>query len=248
MAQTQLIGGSGVGVIVPSIAQAVDPLYQAARIALRPLDYSDGRGNLLGHYATFQKSGASVNIGAAGHIGRIRWAPTVANTYAVLMRLKVGWAVTGAITAAVVEDYDAIIHRGYTVDHTVAITAVNMATVPRSNAMRATMGSSFGGSLMGANGPGICTTAVISGNTSTADNAPFCGGIVGGQPSGNATVTQAVAVSYGMQTLYEYTSPAQHPVVLSNNEGVVVRKVAAGNTDGTKALYIMWEWAECFVM
>ena len=249
MAQTKVLGGAGPAVILPGFEQAVDPLYQAARIALRPLDYST-QGSVLGHYATGQKSGATVSIGAAGHIGRVRWAPTVANTFCVLMRIKVGWATISTVTTAVQMDFDAIIHRGYTVDHTVAITNVNLASVPRSNAMRATMGSSFGGSLMGANGPGICTTAVISGNTSTADNAPFAITITPALTSTTSTGT-AVAIQPGtacpMATLYEYTSLSQHPVVLSNNEGVVVREVSAGPATGTTSLYIQWEWAEVFV-
>lgn len=204
-----------------------------------------GTGNqsqtVLGHYATAQKSGATVSIGAAGHVGRIRWAPTLAQAFLVLMRLKVGWTVTTAVSgAATPMDFDAIIARAFTVDYNTAITNVNMASVAKTNQMRGTMSQS----QMGTAGPGICTTAVISGQTSTLDNAPFAITTFANQPSGNATVTQAIGVGAEMHTLYEWTGLGQHPVVLANNEGIVVREVTAGVVTGTVAIYLQWEWAE----
>jgi hypothetical protein len=158
------------------------------------------------------------------------------------MRIKVGWIVTGAVTAAAPMDFDACIVRGFTVDFTTAMTAVNMATTSagRTNSMR----SSMGPSLMGASGPGICTTAVLSGQTLTADAAAFAITTFVNQPSGNATVTQAIGVGGAMQTLYEWTALGQHPVVLGPLEGVVVREVTAGVVSGTVAIYLQWEWAE----
>jgi hypothetical protein len=211
-----------------------------------PVPYIAGAGQqqqVLGHYAAAQKSGATVSIGALGHIGRIRWAPSLISTYCVLMRLKVGYIVTGAVTAATPMDFDAIIARGFTVDYNTAITNVNMATPAKTGQMRGTMSQS----QMGTAGPGISTTAVISGQTNTLDAAPFAITTFLNQPSGNATVTQAIGTGGPMQTLYEWTGLGQHPVVLSNNEGVVVREVTAGVTTGTMALYLQWEWAEVFV-
>ena len=51
---------------------------------------SADRQTVFGHYAVAQKSGATVSISAGGYVGRIRWAPTTANVYLVLIRLKVG--------------------------------------------------------------------------------------------------------------------------------------------------------------
>ncbi len=50
-----------------------------------------------------------------------------------------------------------------------------------------------------------------------------------------------------MQTLYECTAAGQHPVVLSPQEGVVVRQVTAGVVTGAHSLYLQWEWAEVLV-
>ncbi len=250
--QTKIIGGGPAGnpqSIATGVEAAVDPLYAAFRIAMRPLDYTSD-GAVLGHYAVAQKSGATVNIGALGHVGRIRWAPSAGtnNLFCVLMRIKVGFSFISAITVAVQMDFDAVIHRGYTVDHSAGITNANMASVPRTNAMRSGQGlGAMAPSQMGTSGPGICTTVVISGNTSTADNNPFAMTVFDSPAAITGTVTQPAGRGAPMATLYECTAAGQHPVVLSANEGVVIREVSAGPASGTTSLYVCWEWAEVAV-
>lgn len=219
----------------------VDPTFLAARIAMRPLEYvKDGR--ILGHYAIAQRSGELVaTIGALGHLASVRWA--IDDAYFVLLRLRVGWSISAAVTTAVEMNLRAIIARAFSVDFTTAITTINMVTIPSTNAMRRSMGSS----LMGTAGPRISTTTVQSGQTLTADNAPIAMVVWPSRYPTNSTgtaVAQAVGDAGMMQTLYECTSPFQHPVVLSNNEGIVVQPVTAGPATGTFAIYTQWEWAE----
>lgn len=199
---------------------------------------------LLGHYKVFHKSGAlAATVGAAGHLARIRWAPGSNSTLLVLLKLRVGHTVSGAVTTAVETAYQAIVHRQYTVDHSTAITNTSMSGTANTNKARAlTMGTS----LMGASGPGIATTAVISGNTSSADAAPFAG-VTFPNPSptlGAAAVTNQVGVGTEMRTLYECNATGDHPVVLSNLEGVIVQTTNAGPASGTYAVYVEWTWAE----
>lgn len=236
MAQTKVLGTSGV-------EQEVDRLYKAARVALRPLDYTSQKsGRILGHYAVAQRGGElAATIGALGHLASIRWASDSA--YLVLLRVKCGYSVSAAITAAVEFNARAIIARGFSVDFTTASTAINMATVPGTNAMFGAMNTS----LMGTAGPRIHTTTVMSGQTLTADNAPFAAQVWPSIVATNATgtvVTQSAGVACPMQTLYECTSPYQHPIVLAQNEGVVIQPITAGPGTGTYALYTQWEWAE----
>ncbi len=249
---THIVGGGPAGnpqLIASGVQAAVDPLYAALRVALHPLDYTSD-GAILGHYAVALKSGATVSIGALGHISRIRWAPAASlnNVFCVLMRIKVGFSIISAITTAVQMDFDAIIHRGYTVDHSAGITSANMAAVPRTNAMRSGQGlGAMSSSQMGTSGPGICTTVVISGNTSTADANPFAMVVFDSPAAITGTVTQPAGRGAPMATLYECTAAGQHPVVLSANEGVVVREVSAGPASGTTSLYVQYEWAEVAV-
>ena len=212
-----------------------------------PIPYisgASGQQTVLGHYAVAQTSGAiAATPTALDAHASIRWSPTISNTYLVLTRLKVGWSVISAVTTAVRMAYQASIVRGFTVDFTTASTAINMATVPNTNAMRKTMATS----QMGANGPRICTTAVMTGQTYTLDNAPFALQVWEPLHSSTATGT-AVALQAGaageMKTVYEWLGQGSHPVVLSANEGVVVQLVHTGIATGTYSLYTQWEWAE----
>lgn len=234
MPQTQIIGG---GLRDPGTPLAVDPTFLAARVALRPLEYAQV-GQVLGHYGCAQVSGATVSIGAAGILGSIRWSDST--RFLVLMGLRAGWAVTGAVTLAAVMDLQASIARGFTVDFTTASTAAALGSVANTNKMRMTMGTS----LMGANGPRIATTTVMSGNTYTLDAFPFAVTVWANQPSGNATVSQAVGVAGAMQDVYNWNKLGQHPVVLSANEGIILRAISAPVVSGSIQYYFEWTWAE----
>ena len=219
-------------------------------MAAIPVPYT-GTGNnsqvVLGHYGVGHLSGAiAATPTALDPHARIRWAPSNTSAYLVLMRLKYGYHVLTAITAAVRMSYQASIVRGFSVDFTTAITNINLATVAKSNAMRGTMGNS----LMGTAGPGICTTAPLSGHTYTLDTAPFCFNAMPPLTGTNATGT-VVTLSLGMgskaEPLYEWTGLGQHPVVLSNLEGVVVQLVHTGHATGTVSEFAQWEWGETLV-
>ena len=202
---------------------------------------SADRQTVLGHYAVAQLSGAiAATPTALDPHASIRWAPANTNVKLVLMRLKVGWHCLTAITAAVRMSYQASIARGFTVDYGTGSTRINMATVAKTNAMN----SSMGNSLMGTAGPAITTTGAMSGHTNTLDTAPFAittwtvPGILTG------TVSTVLGVAGPMQTLYERTADGQYPVVLGNNEGVVVQLTHTGWASGTVSLITQWEWAE----
>lgn len=238
-AQTKITSGTDLQQISPSLTELlIDIQRQAARVSISPFDYAGSGGQILGFYKVAQASGATVSLGAAAHLASIRW--TDPKNIAVLLRLRVGWAVSGAITAATIMDLQAVIARGFTVDFTTNSTAANMAAVAKTNALRNRMGSS----LLGVNGPRIATTAAMSGQTLTADSNPFAMASFANQPSGNATVTQAIGVGHPMVDLYKLDTNGGHPVVLGVNEGVLVQPVTAGPVTGSVKYYIEWEWAE----
>lgn len=196
---------------------------------------------ILGHYAAAQLSGAiAATPTALDPHASIRWAPSNPNLLLVLMRIKVGWACISAITTAVRMAYQASVVRGFTVDYVTGSTAINMATTARTQQMR----SSMSPSLMGANGPRITTTGAMSGHTNSLDAAPFAftNWTVPGILTG--TVSTAAGIAGPMQTLYEWTGLGQHPLVLSNNEGVAIQLTHTGWASGTVSLATQWEWAE----
>ena len=221
----------------------VDPLFLAGRVAMCPLEYR-GVGNVLGHYGVAQRSGAIDGVTpltANSHIAGVRWAPS-ATAYFVLLRLRFGLTVTTAVTISLQKAYAAFILRGFTVAWSSNNTASNLAAVVNTGKMRATMGAS----LLGTVGPQICTTLGMTGNTSTQDAAAFAM-LSCPNPSttlGAGAVTAQVGAGVAMQTLYEVTSPYQHPVVLAPNEGIVLQNLLAGDASGTSAFHTEWTWAE----
>lgn len=219
----------------------VDPTFMAARIAMRPLDYKKN-GRVLGHYSINTRSGnIAATIGALGHLAGFRWAAD--DAFAVILRIRAGWSIVTAQTTVVEMNLRAVFAHAFSVDFTTARTFSNMLVPPKTNAMSSAMGSS----LMGTSGPTICTTTVQSGQTLTADTDGFASAVWPSHYSTNVTgtvVTSDAGDAGEMLTLYECTSPYQHPVVLGVNEGVLIQPITAGPGSGTYALYVDWTWAE----
>ena len=222
----------------------VDPTFLAARVAMRPLEYV-ANGRILGHYAVEHRSGElAATIGALGHLASLRWSDSTA--FCVLTRIKVGYSISAAVTTAVQMNMRAVLARGFSVDFSTARTLSNLAAVPKANAMR----SSMNGSLMGVNGPAISTTTVMSSQTLTADTDGFAftnwPALLGTNGTGTA-VALPVGMAGEMQTLYECTSPYQHPIVLSQNEGVIIQPITAGPARGSFSIYVQRDRAEVVV-
>jgi len=230
-------------IAIPGVESAVDVLRGSFRNSLSPVDHADpATQNVYGFYGVSQASGATVSIGAAGHLGSIRWGITTGQVL-TLLKIRVGYTVTGAITTSTPMDLQAVIARGFTVDFTTASTAANLAAVSNTNKFRS---SNMGSSLMGTSGPRIATTTVMSGQTLTADANPFAMCSFPGITAVNATGT-AVAMPVGagapMQDLYRW-DPTMHPIVLQANEGVLIQPVTAGPATGSVKYYFEWSWAE----
>lgn len=212
---------------------------------MRPVPYFSSAGATGGHYRVAQRSGEiAATVSAAAHLARIRW--TDQNKKLLLHRIKVGISFSGAVTTAVEMTMRAIIVRQFTVDFSSNITNINMTATASTNQCRKQF---MVASSMGTSGPGICTTAAMSGQTLTADAAPFAVCPIPTLVPSTATGT-AVAIPVGaaspMVTLYEWTALGDHPIILEQNEGVVIQNHLAGPASGTFGLYVQWEWAEIF--
>lgn len=230
-------GGSGTGPASKFGTEwIIDGQRGSQRSSLSPWDYSDINGNVSGYYGVAQASGATVSLAAAAHLASLR--NSSAAMLLVLLRIKVGFTVNGAITAATQMDLQAVLARAFTADFTTNSTAASLSS--GANRVRGVMATS----VLGATGPRIATTAAMSGQTLTADANPFAMTAFTNQPSGNATVTQAVGVGHPMVSLYELTPGYQHPIILAANEGVLIQPVTTGPVTGSIKYYVQWEWAE----
>jgi hypothetical protein len=208
----------------------------------RPLPYKFANGAVvLGHYKTAQISGAiAATPTALDHWARIRWAPSQPGAKLVLTRLACGLSVSGAITTAIQFVLDASIARAFTVDHTTAITKLNLSG--GSGRMHPGMSAS----QMGAAGPGICTTAPCTGQTLALDD-PFAVQdfpLITAVTATGTAILLAVGIASGVKDLYRWDGNGEHPPTLTSGEGIVVRSVLTGHATGTLALRCIWEWAE----
>lgn len=210
---------------------------------MRPLPYKfSNNAVVLGHYGVGQRSGSiAATIGQFGHLASVRWNPSNSLAKFVLTRLRVGITIDGAITAATELAFRAIFARQFSVEFTTAVTFIDMS------AGSGKMNREMGNSLMATKGPAIATTTVQSGQTLTADAAPFAMCTFPFLTPTNSTGT-AVAVPVGagvaMADLYNWQELGGHPPTLSANEGIIVQPAVAGPASGTFALYTEWHWAE----
>lgn len=213
---------------------------------MRPLQYKFADGaTVLGAYKIGQVSGAiAATPTALDHWARIRFpSPSVAGAKLVLCRLQCGLSVSGAITTLIQFSLDAIIARSFTVDHDTAISNISM--VGNTGKMAAT--SNMRESLMAAAGPGICTTAPMTGQTATLDAAPFAiqdFPLIQASTATGTAIAGPVGAMSGLKDLYRWDTLGDHPPTLGGLEGIIVRCRLTGHATGTLALRTVWEWAE----
>jgi hypothetical protein len=212
----------------PGISEEVDPSFRAGRISLRPLEYTTLQGKILGHYSIVGTSAASA-FAAASNQFAARWAdPT---NFMVLMRLWASLQVVTAVTAQSLAPLMAFIARGYTIRDATGATALAVAN-PNTQKLRSTMGTTLFASS-GNIDVGSLAAGVTAG-TKTVDANPI--GFMG-LPGIGALGTGAQA------DLYKWDKLGGHPIVLAQNEGIVVQNTTLFAT-GTVSLTVGMEWAE----
>jgi hypothetical protein len=216
-----------------NIEMQVDPTFQSGRMNLRPLEYTNN-GLIGGHFAIDAITGAMAGaIVANSQILSIRWADS--RFIFVLKRFSVA-AVCTAFTANALPDLDLIRAISFT-----ANASGGTAIVP-STAAQKVRSASMSGSLFANEGEiRVASTAALTAGTQTLDTAGMacC-------PMGNFSAANTVwPGSAGVVDLYRHISLGQHPLILGNNEGLIVRTPTGWATSTlTLKLYFTMEWAE----
>ena len=229
MAQTKILGSSNQGSIAPA-EWAVDPMFLAARVALRPLDYS-GVGRVLGFYRAVGQTTAAAPAGNSV-LANMRY--TDPSSFYVLLRLRVGVSVITAVTAQSTPPIIVSHARSYSVSETTNTTALvltgnnqKMRTTPMGTSLVTQMGVSS-------------AAAGISGGTKTVDANAF-----------GAVVLSPALVAIGsgvpMTDLYKCDNHGGHPPVYAPNEGYVIAWSATALATGTVSVVVEHEWAEVIV-
>lgn len=203
----------------------------------RPVSYGS-----LGHYRVASQTGTlaaalAAGTGSAGHVFAMRWGD--ATRLCLLLKLKCRFLPLTPFTAATLTDhtsFDAFIVRSYTASH-----SGGTALTPSSNnaKMRTSMGASLLTDLR------IATTGALTNGTETFDAFPFAQSLRKGNRVNPAAATEEVIMptADGMDIDFSMAD-GDHPILLAQNEGIVIRNRTVWPAAGTGILTVLVAWAE----
>ena len=213
-----------------SVKAQVDPTHDALRVQARPTEHVGIGGLIGGHYGVSVYSGTiAASLAANSVVFSMRWAD--ATKVMVLKRLFAWMAITGTPGTLQAFALEAIRATGFTT----SFSANNTNTTPATSAQKMRT-SNMAGSIFSTSGAiQICTTAGMTGQTYTLDTAGFASGTLPG------TVAAGLG---GNIPLYDENEFGQHPLVLSTNEGFVIRNPIALPSTSTVQLGVVALWLE----
>lgn len=198
----------------------VDPTLRSLRSSLHPMES-------LGQYTLSEFTGLTTGIAANGEVFQVRW--TDATNLMVLRYLKVRWAtITGftaaqecALSASKVSSWSADGSGGTTITPSVSNTTNrNSYPVSKIGSMR------------------ISTTGALTAGTKTIAANPFLT-VMRKTMAAAATVQDT-----DFESEFRSREGNVSPIILAQNEGIVVRNVIAQGAAGTARLSITMYWEE----
>jgi hypothetical protein len=220
------IEGGVSGLIAGVGAQAAIPLHTTPK----PIDYG-----ALGHYRIQVVTGTLAAALAAGaQVFQFKW--TDATRLAIITKLKIRFLPLTPFTAATLTDhtsFDALIARTFA--------AGGGGTTLTLTGNNAKMRTSMGTSLAQIN---VSTTTALTAAT-TLDVQPFAQSLRKGNRVNPAAATEETIQPQadGMEMDFDMGS-GDHPIVLAQNEGIVIRNRTIWPAAGTGILSIQLTWAE----
>lgn len=204
--------------------------FRALRVTQRPIDIG-----ALGSYRMAAFSGLTTVIAAgtasAGHVYSFRWSD--ATRLCLIRYLKVRYTVVTGFTAAQELAFDAFVARGYTADHAGG-TAITLGG--NNQKKRTSMGTSL---VTTAASMRIASTTALTGSSFTLDGNPIMVGM--GKTLAAAATVQDAAFE---ETIDMTDGGAEYPIVLAQNEGIVVRNGVLMGAAGTVRIGVTVAWDE----
>lgn len=214
----------GVGGVV---AEVDGPTFRSQRVTPRPVDHG-----ALGAYAYGGLSGIiPAALAANSEIFQFRW--TDATRFAVIRKIRIAASVTTTMFAAGVPvQIDLVKATAWSA----AGTGGTRATIAALLKRRTSMGSS----LVAASDIAIATTAALGAGTKTLETIALSTILAGGPITASLNGT---FIAPGTILWQAEVGDGEHPLVLAQNEGFVIRSVAVPAT-GTWMAAINIDWAE----
>lgn len=184
------------------------------------------RDGLLGSYSASHLSGTmAAGLGAAAEIFQFRWTSKVATGLIHSVSLD-GLAGSATAFAAGFAKVDLLAARAWTADGS---GGTDMTLTGENAALRTSMPVTLVGAIRGS------ATAALTAGTKTLDSQPL-----GLHPFSTGTVVSVIYVPQKV-ALYDENA-AQHPIILAENEGFVVRATVPAT--GTWQFGITVRWSE----
>jgi len=217
----QIQGNGGV------VAEVDGSVFRAQRAVAKPMDHG-----ALGSFSLSMQSGViAAALAANSEIFQFRW--TDATRLCVINEVKFSAAVSTTMFAAGVPvQIDMVKATGWTAAGSGGTRATPAALLKKRTSM--------GSTLIAASDIGISTTAALTAGTKTLETIAVAGLMAAGPITGSLIGT---IVSPGTILFRAEQGNAQHPIVLAQNEGFVIRSVAVPAT-GTWSCQVQVDWTE----
>lgn len=207
--------------------------FRALRVVQKPPDYGT-----LGAYRFSVVTGTlAAALAANAVVFSARWGD--ATRFALITQLRARFMPLTPFTAATLTDhssFDMFIGRTFTAAHT---GGTGLTLTGNSFKMRASMGSTLFSDLR------IATTAALGGGTITLDPHPVEGSLRKGNRVNPAAATEETIMptTDGLDMDLDVAS-GDHPILLAQNEGVIIRNRTVWPAAGTGILKVSMAWSE----
>lgn len=196
----------------------IDNTFRAARVSIRPPE-------VLGWQSVGAQSGALTGVAANGPVFSLR------NSSAKMLlvrRIGIGFIATTGFTVAQKLDFGLSFARGFTVSDSGG-TAI--AFTGSNGKHRTSLGTATSLDAR------IATTAALTAGTRTLDVNALS--MIGGY----AAATAGVAIPPALSNLFSHDT-GDYPLVLAQNEGLVITNLTAMGAGGVGSLFVNIEFAE----
>lgn len=226
----------------------VDTTSKAARVTLYDTSGNavniDGDKNLqvavrpaalgsLGAYSLAVKTGSlAATIGAGSTLFSARW--TDSTRLALIEHVRIDATTNGTITTSVAVDFELVIARSFTASDTGGTSVLPAAN---NNERRTSFGTTLFGDMR------IASTAALGTGTRTVDASAVGRSNFG--ISGTTAPNNWFGNGNSPDLWNTYLSGgAQYPIVLKQDEGILIRNVSVGPATGTWVLSVNIDWQE----
>jgi hypothetical protein len=207
----------------------VDPTLTAARASLRPIEQ-------LGTYQVGLLTGALTGVAAGGPIFSMRFVAGTAGTQAqlvVIQKITINYVLTTGFTTAQQIGFNAFVARSFTASDSGGSATTLSGNNNKNRTSMPTSQISATGDMR------IASTAALTAGTRTLDTNAFytTNGWAG------STLLTTGAIPLQQVDVYQNTG-TEYPLILANNEGIVITNAVAMGATGVMTVAINVEWTE----